>query len=324
MTQQAKLTVTFYLGDENYQDKLSKKYIVQHWQDEADLRQRVAEIAKELNYISGYGIAETAVKTEAFSFCVDYSATIKPVFQGAYVMFFNAQQMDIGYSIGSRRPVVLEIPRIHQFDGSGIFNLQTTPLSSKNKKKKRSHYFINYDKTDPIFCSFWQRLRQSEFVPDVQNSWENILIHRQLILRFVQLPKTQSTFYHIKQAREKRERQEKAEIKKAKQLAKVAQKTAVANNTDRYVYVIGSDINHYKIGISKTPQKRLQTLKTANPGQLCIVHTFIADPAEKAEAELHQRFAANRLNGEWFALTEEQIAQLKQITAYQQGVFACD
>jgi hypothetical protein len=48
----------------------------------------------------------------------------------------------------------------------------------------------------------------------------------------------------------------------------------------------------------------------------------VAEPAKDAEARLHAMFAACRMGGEWFRLTDEQIAELKQIIGFKDGKFA--
>jgi hypothetical protein len=83
----------------------------------------------------------------------------------------------------------------------------------------------------------------------------------------------------------------------------------------------GTTPDIYKIGISNAPGKRLQSLSTSIPHELQIVHRFVADSAEEAEAHLHKRFKEARIKGEWFRLTPEQIAELKQITAFKNGQF---
>ncbi|MFN8457656.1 MAG: hypothetical protein U0401_23860 [Anaerolineae bacterium] len=56
---QAKIAVTFYSGSvDDVWDTLSKKYIVKNWNDEADLRRLLDEIAGEMNYISGVFIQQ--------------------------------------------------------------------------------------------------------------------------------------------------------------------------------------------------------------------------------------------------------------------------
>jgi hypothetical protein len=52
-----------------------------------------------------------------------------------------------------------------------------------------------------------------------------------------------------------------------------------------------------------------------------MVHRFVAEPAEDAEAALHAMFQDARMSGEWFRLTPEQVADLKKITGFKNGVF---
>lgn len=58
-----------------------------------------------------------------------------------------------------------------------------------------------------------------------------------------------------------------------------------------------------KIGYSKNPLKRLGQLQTGNPEPLMLVSTIDGDI--NTEKELHKRFGAFRVNGEWFLHTEE-------------------
>lgn len=69
---------------------------------------------------------------------------------------------------------------------------------------------------------------------------------------------------------------------------------------ESYVYVIQQRRTGYvKIGQSDAPWKRLKELQTGSPLELKIVAIF-PQVANLNEALLHKRFAANRLNGEWF------------------------
>lgn len=63
-----------------------------------------------------------------------------------------------------------------------------------------------------------------------------------------------------------------------------------------YTYLM-FDGRYYKIGQSKNPQKRLKTLRTANPsiGMICY-GTGISENA------LHKKYAHLRVSGEWFDL----------------------
>ncbi len=53
-----------------------------------------------------------------------------------------------------------------------------------------------------------------------------------------------------------------------------------------------------KIGISESPQERLAMLKTGSAHELVLLG--VMQGGMKKEAELHERFAAHRISGEWF------------------------
>jgi hypothetical protein len=61
----------------------------------------------------------------------------------------------------------------------------------------------------------------------------------------------------------------------------------------------------FKIGRSKTPGKRERTLQSEEPQ---VVMRFSIPAEEVQEPQLHSRFASKRLRGEWFALTNEDLA----------------
>lgn len=72
---------------------------------------------------------------------------------------------------------------------------------------------------------------------------------------------------------------------------------------------IGSDF--YKIGISKSPEARLQALQTANPNTLELVASFnVGKLASQLETGIHITFQKHRVSGEWFNLTEEDVMEL--------------
>lgn len=74
---------------------------------------------------------------------------------------------------------------------------------------------------------------------------------------------------------------------------------------DKLVYLIVSDNEKYKIGITskRNLQKRLKTLQTGNSEKLEILKTHISDYASLIEKTLHREFATKKLNGEWFDLS---------------------
>ncbi|MCX4967057.1 GIY-YIG nuclease family protein [Streptomyces sp. NBC_00654] len=68
---------------------------------------------------------------------------------------------------------------------------------------------------------------------------------------------------------------------------------------DSYVYVIGSaGSSRVKIGTSVCPEKRLKELQTGNPDRLDVL--WYTPGGRELEAQLHQAFADQRVEGEWF------------------------
>lgn len=60
-----------------------------------------------------------------------------------------------------------------------------------------------------------------------------------------------------------------------------------------------------KIGWSTRLDTRLRTLQNANSSEIRVLRTIDGD--RWVEVWLHQRFAANRMDGEWFAFSEEML-----------------
>lgn len=67
----------------------------------------------------------------------------------------------------------------------------------------------------------------------------------------------------------------------------------------RFVYFIQAEQGGpIKIGVCRDPHARLASLQTCNPLKLRILG--VVEGVEKDERRLHRRFAATRLQGEWF------------------------
>ena len=82
------------------------------------------------------------------------------------------------------------------------------------------------------------------------------------------------------------------------------------------VYLIGDEQGAVKIGISHDPNERLATLQTGHPESLALLHSVsyrTSAEARAAEGNLHLVFEAQRMNGEWFDLTDRQVRQAYRI-----------
>lgn len=81
---------------------------------------------------------------------------------------------------------------------------------------------------------------------------------------------------------------------------------------DGFVYVLISS-GYFKIGRSKSPQRRLSDLQMATPHKIDLymhVHTERPDYVEK---ELHLRFHNKRKRGEWYELSNEDLYELERL-----------
>lgn len=69
------------------------------------------------------------------------------------------------------------------------------------------------------------------------------------------------------------------------------------------VYIIKTESNKVKIGRSKTPEKRINVLRTQSGSE--ILESYISEVCsnyEKLELEMHKIFKTNRKIGEWFEI----------------------
>lgn len=86
-----------------------------------------------------------------------------------------------------------------------------------------------------------------------------------------------------------------------------------------YVYIL-KDIEisgYYKIGKTSQPYERMKTFGVRLPFAAELVHVIECDNADRLEIKLHYQFADKRKQGEWFALTDEDIKSLKLLNQVQ-------
>lgn len=82
-----------------------------------------------------------------------------------------------------------------------------------------------------------------------------------------------------------------------------------------YIYLIkkeGSDI--YKIGKSIDPVTRIHRFEIVLPFPIVPIHVIDCVDYDQAEIDLHRRYAHRRIRGEWFALTPDEVTEIKAIT----------
>jgi hypothetical protein len=73
-----------------------------------------------------------------------------------------------------------------------------------------------------------------------------------------------------------------------------------------YVYLIRYG-EYHKIGIAKNVRERIVQMQVGLPEVVTIVHTIPTNNMIRAETMLHERYAAYRVRGEWFRLSEDHL-----------------
>jgi hypothetical protein len=86
-----------------------------------------------------------------------------------------------------------------------------------------------------------------------------------------------------------------------------------------FVYLALAGTGHYKIGRSTSPRDRIRVFDTKMPVSVKVVHTIACDDAILAEKTLHDLFASKRHRGEWFALDDEDVAQIRGYVEFRSG-----
>lgn len=79
-----------------------------------------------------------------------------------------------------------------------------------------------------------------------------------------------------------------------------------------YVYLIGNKFHHwYKIGITGSLSARMQEMQVGCPVKINRFGEAWVQHPRGIERSLHKKYSSRRLQGEWFLLQDEEVAEIQ-------------
>lgn len=85
----------------------------------------------------------------------------------------------------------------------------------------------------------------------------------------------------------------------------------------RSIYAIKSEAGPIKIGVSKNPKRRLESLILCQPFEAKLIHVEAVNDAHAVEAAAHELLRSFRRRGEWFDVSIEQaVAAIEEAIEY--------
>lgn len=80
-----------------------------------------------------------------------------------------------------------------------------------------------------------------------------------------------------------------------------------------FVYVVKADNGVFKIGFTRNINRRMYGLRCVSPMPLTLITEIALKDCVAAEAWLHDRFRDKRSHGEWFTLSDEDVAFIARL-----------
>ncbi|MCA9932967.1 MAG: GIY-YIG nuclease family protein [Anaerolineales bacterium] len=290
-------------------------------------RTLLRELSNEINYITGVGVDKGVIKSDGkkvaeevfqlephkdfkyfyHSININFSSvsTYMWVKENKRLWHIPETEKDNGWerkliqrpakSVTLSLPCFVPVSQNQKTIGTFLSYVATT-----KRRRRVTGWIVGYNRNDPIFLSFINK-----FLPD---GFISLGSHHHF--------GTDAKFIHISgsfvPARKK---------KPLKGPRKTYLASQPSDNTD-YVYIIQMGRkNIFKIGKSNDPNSRLASLQTANPYKLKFLNIFSADNASAAEETLHTALYENKLEGEWFRLTNTEKNALASVSKFQDGKF---
>lgn len=90
--------------------------------------------------------------------------------------------------------------------------------------------------------------------------------------------------------------------------------SSVTTLTTREVYFLQAvTLGLVKIGVTNNAVKRIRDISMLSPDPIKVIGVALCHNSGKLERELHKKYAAKRVRGEWFRLNDDDIHYLEAI-----------
>lgn len=87
-----------------------------------------------------------------------------------------------------------------------------------------------------------------------------------------------------------------------------------------FVYLIQSPTGYYKIGKTVNPNNRMKTFSVKLPFEVEYVCLFEVEDMSAMERFFHDMFSSRHVNGEWYALSTDDVEQMKTWSQQLKGL----
>jgi hypothetical protein len=155
-----------------------------------------------------------------------------------------------------------------------------------------------------IYGSIAYGTLKPEFFVDVSNGIIHSLIENQDERLFAVLDDVQQEMEQVLSKQMLNDEKEVANALQEKNIPRI-----VLKDKPGYIYLVKAS-EYYKIGLSKQPKVRFSQIGLQLPFTFEVLHIISASNMYEAESKLHQKYVHRRLNGEWFSLTESEVAEI--------------
>jgi hypothetical protein len=148
---------------------------------------------------------------------------------------------------------------------------------------------------------------------DIKIETLNYLIENDHLIPYINWLKQNAETYLRAEAHRQEELEKERETEKEKQYQQERAKPKQIKKREGFVYLLEADNGLCKIGRAVKIDERVHRFEVKLPMKTRLLHSFYSENYVDAELELQTKYESFRDHGEWFHLTEKEIAEIRAI-----------